>query len=263
MHWEQKHFNVTVMGFLNSPSYVQHQMNRILWAFWAFVWAYVDDIVIFFKTLEKHLQYLQQVFSLFQSLGITLKLCKFYLEYSNITLLKQHVNALSLTTEKKKMKAITNIKFLSNLKELKVYLELMSWLQLYIPYYAQITAPLQLCKTELLWQSLKLFKFAQKMFICHTSIKKSSSEEMKAFIMLQQLFAKPTFLAYFDLTKHLYIDVDVSKQYEFEVIVYHIDRDSTTNIQWEKIHPILFLSKLLTPAEQKYWPTELETVTLM
>ncbi len=75
--------------------------------------------------------------------------------------------------------------------------------------------------------------------------------EGKAFITLQQLFAKRNFLAHFNLVKHLYINVDALEQYGFEAVVYHVDEDvkETADIQRQKIHLILFVSKLLTPAE--------------
>ncbi len=100
-------------------------MNQILHTFHIFVHIYVDDIIIFLKILKKHIQHLHQMFSLFSELDITLKLCKFYLEYSNITLLEQHVNILNLTTEKKKMKVIMNLQFSKILKKLKAYLDLI------------------------------------------------------------------------------------------------------------------------------------------
>lgn len=210
-----------------------------------------------------NIDHLHQVFRLFSDLGITLKPRKSYLGYPNITLLGQHVDAFGLTTEKEKMKALTDLQFSSNLKELETYLGLTGWLRSYISYYVQITAPLQLQKTELLRQSPKA-KSACKAYVRRTSMD-PTPEEMTAFTTLQRLFEKPTFLAHFDPAKRLYIDIDVSKQYGFGGVVYHVDGDpiDMAEIQQQKICPILFLSKLLTPAERKYWPTELETAALV
>ena len=202
------------------------------------------------------------MFSLFSELNITLKSHKFYLKYSNITLLEQHVNVLNLTTEKKKMKVIKNLQFSKTLKNLKTYLDLMKWLYFYILYYVQIITSLQLHKTELLHQLLK--DSAQKTFIYHISMN-FTSKEIKTFITLQKLFTKSIFLTHFNSVKHLYINVDTSKQYEFETVIYYVNKDSvkTADIQWNKIHFILFLSKLLTSVKKKYWFTELETAVLM
>ena len=106
-HWGQEHFNVTVMGFKNSPPYIQRQMDRILQEFKNFTRAFIDDIVIFSKSLEQHLDNLQAVFYLFDSLNITLKGVKSYLGYLSVTLLGQKVDSLRLTTSKEKLEAIS------------------------------------------------------------------------------------------------------------------------------------------------------------
>ena len=58
----QETFNVSVMGFRNSPAYVQRMIDRILRPFRHFCRAYVDDIVIFSSSLEEHVKHLTQVF---------------------------------------------------------------------------------------------------------------------------------------------------------------------------------------------------------
>ncbi len=45
-HRGQESFNVAVMGYNNSPAYVQRQIDRLLRAYRAFAKAYVDDIVV-------------------------------------------------------------------------------------------------------------------------------------------------------------------------------------------------------------------------
>ena len=65
-----------------------------------------------------------------------------------------------------------------------------------------------------------------------------------------------------NLEKVLWIDLDASKEFGFGAIVFHTAANetflegcwsSTTSVQ-----PVLFLSRLFTPAERNYWPTELE-----
>jgi hypothetical protein len=61
-HREQKQFNVCVMGYKNSSSYVQRQTDLMLKNLRDFVRAYMNDIVIFSKTLDDHLLHLREVF---------------------------------------------------------------------------------------------------------------------------------------------------------------------------------------------------------
>jgi len=53
----------------------------------SFAHVYVDNIVIFSKTFDKHVEHLYTIFDLFNSKRIILLTKKFYLEYSIVTLL--------------------------------------------------------------------------------------------------------------------------------------------------------------------------------
>ncbi len=61
-HKEQKQFNVCVMSFKNSSFYVQRQTDLMLKNLREFVKAYMNDIMIFFKTLDDHFTHLRAVF---------------------------------------------------------------------------------------------------------------------------------------------------------------------------------------------------------
>ena len=239
-------------------------MNQILCVFCAFAQDYVNDIVIFFQILNDHIDHFHQVFELFQNLNISLKFMKFYIKYSMIMLLRQCMNALDLITVKKKIKIITNLQFLITLKALKAYFSLTEWLWLYIFYYAQIAASLQIWKTVLLKTSLILKNNAQKQHVHHISIDASTSEKLHFFHILQKLFAELIFLCHFDSEHHLYINVNMFKQYSFDAVIYYIDDDfDNTEFLCHNIQFIMFLNKLLMSAEQNYWFTEMETAELI
>ena len=75
------------MNYYNLSVYVQRQIDRLLRLFKKFVKDYVDDIVIFSRTLLKHISYLRQVFVLFKRVKVVLKSFKSFLEYLNVQLL--------------------------------------------------------------------------------------------------------------------------------------------------------------------------------
>ena len=64
-HQGQEYFKVAVMGFKNSPAYVQRRIDIILCPFQEFARAYIDDIVIFSTSFEEHVAHLHCVFSFF------------------------------------------------------------------------------------------------------------------------------------------------------------------------------------------------------
>ena len=85
----------------------------------------MNNIIVFFKTLKKHIQHLNNIFSLFVKKNIFIKSNKTFLNYSTVQLLDQKVNLLDLTTNKKKLKIIVCLTFLCTLKKLEIYLDLM------------------------------------------------------------------------------------------------------------------------------------------
>ena len=111
IHREQKTFNVIVMKYRNFSFYVQRQINRILRSY-RFAKTYMNDIVIFFKTLQKHLNHLRQIFDVLSVNNISMNSNKAYIEYSSVNLLKQHVNFFELVTKNQKLKIIAKFTFL-------------------------------------------------------------------------------------------------------------------------------------------------------
>ena len=57
-HRKQEQFNVEMMSFKNISAYVQREIDNILWIYKNFCRAYINDIVIFSKTLKKRVKHL-------------------------------------------------------------------------------------------------------------------------------------------------------------------------------------------------------------
>ena len=65
LYKKQKQFNVTLMSFKNSSSYMQRQTNQILRFYQKNLKVYMNDIIIFFKILDEYVKHLRQIFRLF------------------------------------------------------------------------------------------------------------------------------------------------------------------------------------------------------
>ncbi len=74
---------------------------------------------------------------------ISVKPTKAFLAYPTVQLLGQKVTSLGPSSSEEKLKAISKLKFLLNLRQLGTYLGLTEWLRDYIPYYARIAKLLQ------------------------------------------------------------------------------------------------------------------------
>ena len=88
-HCGQEQLNVVVMGFKNSPFYVQRIINEMLRLFKDFTKVYIDDIIIFSRSDDEHLNHLNQVMNLLDGKGVTLKGLKSFLNYPLVLLLGQ------------------------------------------------------------------------------------------------------------------------------------------------------------------------------
>ena len=72
-------FNRVPFGLVQAPVYFQRLINEVL-TDCNFAMEYLDDIIIFSKTEEEHLQYLEECFEWLQKAGLKLKLqkCSFF-----------------------------------------------------------------------------------------------------------------------------------------------------------------------------------------
>lgn len=113
------------MGFKNSPPFVQKKIDSLFCEFKTFCRTYVDDTVIFSALLEDHLCHLHAVFGHLQQLRITLKPAKAFIGFPSVTLLRQQVDGMGLSTNKDRIAAIRDLKFPATLQDLKHYLGLV------------------------------------------------------------------------------------------------------------------------------------------
>src|SRR5436190_22457056 len=88
-HHDLKIISIALMNYQESSSYAQHMMNMIFKFHKFFTHCYINDIIIFSKTLKNHFKHLNTVFNLFNELRITLKKVKIHLDYLSIILLNQ------------------------------------------------------------------------------------------------------------------------------------------------------------------------------
>ncbi|RMJ21267.1 Integrase core domain-containing protein, partial [Aspergillus sp. HF37] len=264
-HRGQECFRVAIMGYVNSVAYVQRQIDQILRRFRDYCRAYIDDIVIASKTFEDHLFHLDQIFACLESYNVAIAPHKSFIGYPDVQLLGQRVDAMGLTTTEDKIKAVQELKFPRTLSDLESYIGLVSCFRQYIHRFAAKLDPLQRRKTLLLKGSPAAGR-SRKAFTERKLLEQPSSAELQAFQTIQQEFARPLFLHHFDESKQLYIDIDSSKVHGHGAILYHVNAehpDKRHPPPRAAVQPILFLSRSLTAAETRYWPTELEVSCLV
>ncbi|KAK0597685.1 hypothetical protein LWI29_027609 [Acer saccharum] len=75
------------MGYKNTPSIFQRRKDNILGEFSDFCMVYIDDILIFSKTQEDHLEHLKVVAQKLKDNGVVLSKKKLELNRTNISFL--------------------------------------------------------------------------------------------------------------------------------------------------------------------------------
>src|SRR5436190_10482791 len=104
------------MSYQKSFLYAQHMMNMIFQSHKFFACCYIDNIIIFSRILENHLQHLNIMFSLFNKFSIIFKEIKTHLDYSFIILLNQQVDSFDMISSKKQIVILQNLSFSEILK---------------------------------------------------------------------------------------------------------------------------------------------------
>ena len=130
-------------GLRNGPSIFQRVMQGILAPYlWIFCLVYIDDIVVYSKSYEEHIDHLDKVLEAIEKAGITLSPNKCHLFYGSILLLGHKVSRLGLSSHEEKVKAIIELERPRKLSQLQTFLGMVVYFSTFIPYYASICTPL-------------------------------------------------------------------------------------------------------------------------
>ena len=141
-------------GLKNGLSIFQCTMQNILAPYlWLFTLVYIDDIVVYSKTYEEHLDHLDKVLAAIKKSGLTLSPKKRHFFYSSVLLLGHKVSRLGLSTYEEKVRAIAELQRPTKLSELQTFLGMVVYFSTFIPYYADLVSPLfVLLRKGALWR---------------------------------------------------------------------------------------------------------------
>ena len=259
-HRGQEQFAVSLMGYKCSVQHLQKLMDRLFKGLsWRIVACYVDDIIFWGSDFASFLANTDEVFSILSDAGITLKASKAFLGFHSLDILGYLVDRLGLTTTEAKAEAVSQIPFPKNVTELEHFIGLANWNRHLIPYFAQRIGPLQEAKTRLL-KGGPIKGRERKVYANQTTI---PEEEViiSAFEDIRSCLASRPHLYHFRADRPVYAFLDSSKDYGTGLAVYQSAEEDSVNAPMPKktdLRPIHFMSRKLTDAETRYWPTDAE-----
>ena len=207
------------------------------------------------------MKHLTKIFKLFRRLKIALKSFKTFLKYFIIVLFEQKIDNFEFITIEKKLKIIFKFQFFVTLKQLKTYLDLIEWIRNYVSYYVQLTNSLQIRKTFIL-KSFFVKSNARKRFNNNICLNIFIDFEIVFYEIIQKKNFKSIFLVYHNKIRQLYVDVNAFHERDFDVTIFHVKNDKKMFIK-NDIEFILFLNKIFTLIEIKYWFTKLKIIDLI
>ncbi len=129
---------VVFIRFTNSLFYIQRFIDRTLKTYNDHCRAFIDDVVIFSDTFNDHIEYLEDIFSLFREKNININPEKSYIGYPIVELLRYYIDALGIYSTEDRTQDFRKLEFPFILKALKTYLRATGFLRSMIPYYVQI-----------------------------------------------------------------------------------------------------------------------------
>ncbi|KAH9705015.1 Endonuclease [Citrus sinensis] len=183
---------VMPFGLSNAPSTFMRLMNHVLRAFIGkFVVVYFDDILIYSKGLDEHIEHLQSVLTVLrkEKLYANLKKCSFCT--NQIVFLGYVVSAKGIEVDEEKVKAIKEWPTPKTVSEVRSFHGLASFYRRFVKDFSTLAAPL----TEIVKK--------------HVGFKWGSEQE-KAFNLIKEKLVSAPLLALPDFTKTFEIECDAS-----------------------------------------------------
>ena len=227
-------FCVMPFGLTNAPATFQRLMEIILNGLARdCCMVYLDDILVFSKTFEEHLDNLKKVFQRLQQAGLCLKPKKCSFIQHSVDYLGYIVSAEGITTHPKKMNAILDFPVPQDVKSLQSFLGLTSYYRRFVRNFSKIAHPLyQLTKKD------AVFTW--------------NCECQKALDQLKAALTDSTTLAFPNFEAEFILETDASTL-GLGAVLSQYQSD-------ESLRPISYASRTVQKHEANYGITELEAL---
>ncbi|PAA74169.1 hypothetical protein BOX15_Mlig001265g14 [Macrostomum lignano] len=140
---QQYAWNVMPFGLTNAPASFSRLMNVVLGKLcWKTCLVYLDDLLVWSRTVEEHLERLQTVFRRLRAANIKLKPKKCAFLLKSVTFLGHVVSADGIATSPEKIAEIRDWPTPRNVKEVRSFLGLCGYYRQFIADFSRIAEPM-------------------------------------------------------------------------------------------------------------------------
>ena len=234
-------FRVMPFGLTNAPSVFQRLMQKVLAGLNPedgpdFVVVYIDDILVFSRTLEEHLEHLRMVIERLEEAQLKLKPVKCQFIRKEVDYLGHVLTPEGLKVNSRLVEAVTNFPQPQSVSEVRRFLGLASYYRRFVPQFSKIAHPL-------------------RAMTCKGATFTWTTEAQAAMERLKERLTKAPVLAYPSFGKPFTLETDASINGIGAVLSQEQDD--------RRLHPIAYASRSLSAAECNYSITELETLAVV
>lgn len=228
-------------GLKNAPATFQRAIDIILSKVkWQYALVYLDDVIIYSKSVEDHFAHVRTVLTLLQNAGVSLKLNKCSFFTTAVDYLGHKIRPGKLEVASRTCEAIRYAKPPTNQTEIRSFLGLCNVYRRFVKNFARIAAPL----------NKKLHKDKPKYF------GPLDEEELQAFATLRNCLLSPPILALPKMGKPYIVETDACNE---QVGCVLLQEQETA----KDYRPIGYWSRTLTAAERNYTTSERECLAIV
>ncbi len=230
-------FKIMCFGLCNAPATFQRLMDLVLSGLnWNSCLVYIDDILVFSRTFEDHLEDLEAVFLRLLQYGLKLKPKKCTFAKDSVPFLGHIISAEGIKPDPEKIKVIENYPPLASALDVQRFMGLTTYYRKFVEHFASIARPL----TQLTHKDVD-FQWGP--------------EQQKAFEELKKHLITAPILVYPDFSHLFILFTDASMAGLGAVLSQQDDR--------ERDQVIAYASRQTTKAERNYSVIELEACAVV
>ena len=230
-------YHVMLFGLTNESTFYQHYMNDVLFEYLhQFCQAYLDDIIIYSKTLKKHKRHVRLVLNRLREAGLQIDIdkCEFHVQKTTFLGLLMSIEGLKM--DSRKVQAVVDWPTFNNLTQVQFFIDFCNFYRRFIKDFSKIVRSM-----VRLTQKKVIFEWNEA---CQT-----------AFDHMKRRMTETSILRHFDQTRDFILETDSSDYVNDEVLSQYDDEDV--------LHPIAFYSKNMFPAECNYEIYDKELLTII